>query len=94
LCSYGAVPGSRVLKLIFLSAGVRGVINTCEEFSGPQRTYAKHGIAQIRLPCIDYCSPTLDQIETAMKFIAEHVNRGESVYSKSQYYVDIDLSLI
>lgn len=73
--------------LILLPAGVRGVINTCEEFAGPQRTYAKHNITQIRLPCVDYCSPTLDQVETAMKFIAEHVNRGETVYSKSPLYI-------
>jgi len=58
------------------------VINTCEEFSGPQLTYSKHGITQLRLPCIDYCPPTLEQVEAAMKFIAEFVNRGESVYSK------------
>jgi atypical dual specificity phosphatase len=75
----GALPFWTIVPALHKD-GVRGVINTCEEFSGPQRTYVKHGIAQIRLPCIDYCSPTLDQIETAMKFIAEHVNRGESVY--------------
>jgi hypothetical protein len=60
--------------------GVRGVVNCCEEYMGPVKTYERHQIRHLHIPTVDYTSPTMEQIEEALAFIEEHVKRGETVY--------------
>jgi len=60
--------------------GVRGVVNTCEEYAGPSRLYANLGISQLRVRTIDFTAPSLDCVERAVEFIESHATRGESVY--------------
>lgn len=60
--------------------GVRGVVNTCDEYAGPVRTYRAHGIEQLHIPVVDYTSPSVTQIEQAVRFIEEHAARGDKVY--------------
>lgn len=61
-------------------AGVRGVVNTCDEFVGPVSAYQKLGIQQLRIPIVDYCAPSLSQIESAVKFMEGFTSKGEKVY--------------
>jgi len=76
---FGALPlPSHVPAL--QAAGVRGVVNCCEEYAGPAEAYERAGIVQVRLPTIDFTSPSLDDVERGVAFIQEHVARGESVY--------------
>ena len=60
--------------------GVRGVVNMCHEYSGPQGAYASLGIRQLRLPTVDHFEPTVENIEEAIKFIKYYKDRGEKVY--------------
>ena len=60
--------------------GVRGVVNMCHEYEGPQDAYSKLGITQLRLPSVDHFEPSLEYMEEAVKFIKQHKDRGEKVY--------------
>jgi atypical dual specificity phosphatase len=60
--------------------GVRGVVNTCDEYAGPWRTYEQFGIQQLHIPVVDYTAPTSDQIDKAVAFIEKFRSRGEMIY--------------
>jgi atypical dual specificity phosphatase len=62
------------------AAGVRAVVNTCIEYGGPTRGYARHGISQLRIPTLDFTPPGLEEIEQAVEFVETHRSRGETVY--------------
>lgn len=62
------------------AAGVRAVVNTCEEYAGPQNAYAKYGIEQLRIPTTDFTHPKLDDVQKAVDFVQEHVEKGDTVY--------------
>ena len=75
----GAVPfRSDVPKLA--AAGVRGVVNTCEEYAGPLREYAAAGIEQLYIPTTDFMPPSLDDVEKAVAFMNRFTSQGETVY--------------
>lgn len=59
--------------------GVRAVVNTCEEYAGPEAAYAASGIEQLRIPTVDFTPPKLEDIERAIAYIKERAARGESV---------------
>jgi len=59
--------------------GVRGVINMCDEYSGPIDAYDSIGITQLRLPTPDHFESTLNQLKDAVSFIHAHCERGEKV---------------
>lgn len=61
-------------------AGVGGVVNMCEEYGGPRRTYQRHGIEQLRLPTVDFTPPSLESVERGVEFIEDQVRRGKRVY--------------
>jgi len=56
------------------------VINTCDEYKGPIIAYEKYDIKQLWLPIIDFTSPSLLQIESAVAFIENYATRHETVY--------------
>jgi len=56
--------------------GITGVVNLCDEYSGPQEAYQRAGIQQLHLPVIDHCEPSLEQIKEALAFMEEHSRRG------------------
>lgn len=60
--------------------GVRAVVNTCEEYSGPVKQYAQHGIEQLHIPTTDFTHPRIEDVEQAVEFVQEHARRGETVY--------------
>jgi protein-tyrosine phosphatase len=41
----------------------------------------------LHLPCIDFTSPALEQIEKAVEFIENYTNRGHTVYSTPSFIV-------
>lgn len=59
---------------------VRGVVNLCEEYPGPIDVYKKLGMRQLHLPTTDHFEPTVDDMATAVQFIAEHQAHGKRVY--------------
>lgn len=61
-------------------AGVKAVVNTCEEYAGPVIEYDQFGIVQLHIPTIDFTHPTLDNIEQGVEFVQEHVAKNEIVY--------------
>jgi atypical dual specificity phosphatase len=62
------------------AAGVRAVVNTCEEYAGPKAQYAAFEIEQLHIPTTDFTHPQLEDVDRAVEFIQEHVEAGESVY--------------
>ena len=60
--------------------GVRGVVNCCEEYSGPVQAYEQAGIRQLRIPTIDFTPPKAEDIMRSIEFINEFAARNESVY--------------
>ena len=46
--------------------GVRGVINMCEEYAGPQGYYNDLGIKQLRLPTVDHFEPSLESMQVSL----------------------------
>ena len=75
----GALPLARdVLQLHAL--GIRGVVNTCEEYPGPEAAYRESGITQLRVPTIDFTAPNLQDVQQAVDFIDEHRSHGNGVY--------------
>lgn len=61
-------------------AGVRAVVNTCEEYEGPIQEYERLGLVQLRIPTTDFTPPSLADISRAVEFVQEHVEQGETVY--------------
>eukprot|EP01038_Epipyxis_sp_PR26KG_P016527 gene16527-22560_t len=60
--------------------GVRGVVNMCDEYSGPLADYERLGIKQLHLPTIDHFEPKLVDIQDAVKFIKQYQSNGDKVY--------------
>lgn len=60
--------------------GVVGVVNTCDEYAGPQAAYQQHGIHQLHLPTVDFTHPTLESVERAVDFIERETAGGGTVY--------------
>ena len=75
----GAVPFPRDIPTL-ADMGVRGVVNTCEEYSGPINEYQQFGIEQFHMPTIDFTHPANDDVATAIAFIEKHAAAGDKVY--------------
>lgn len=75
----GAFPFSRdVAKMA--SEGVKGVVNTCEEYAGPVDQYREFEIEQMRMPTVDFTHPSYDDVCRAVAFIDSYVDQEKSVY--------------
>ncbi len=62
------------------SMGVRAVLNLCEEYSGPEEAYAATGIEHLRLPTVDYSSPSVSTVRRGVCFIEKWVSRRGLIY--------------
>jgi hypothetical protein len=60
--------------------GVRGVINLCDEFSGPKKEYDRLGMEELWLPTVDHYEPSVQSLWLAIKFITKFKKRGQQVY--------------
>ena len=75
----GALPLRRDVSALY-ALGIRAVVNTCDEFQGPQSTYRACGIVQLQVPTIDFTVPSLEHVQQAVAFMNEHLSRGDGVY--------------
>jgi len=75
----GARPFARDVAAM-AAAGVRAVVNTCEEYAGPIEQYEQYGIEQLWIPTTDFTHPTLADVEQAVEFVESHVKRDQTVY--------------
>ena len=64
----GALPLKRQLETLSRVERVTGIINFCDEFDG-HPDYERFGMRQLRLPVLDYCSPSTQQLESGIDFI-------------------------
>lgn len=62
------------------AAGVKGVVNTCEEYAGPLAAYQKVGIEQLHIPTVDFTPPSYTDILAAIVFIDRVTSADASVY--------------
>jgi len=75
----GAYPFKRDAEQLY-KVGVRAVVNTCEEYSGPIAEYERLGIEQFRMPTTDFTHPRLSDVIRAVEFVQSHVEQGHTVY--------------
>ncbi len=75
----GAYPFSRDVEAMY-AAGVRAVVNTCEEYKGPHVEYLRLGIEQLWIPTTDFTHPRLADVQQAVEFVQKHSQAGETVY--------------
>ncbi|QDT10667.1 dual specificity protein phosphatase family protein [Stieleria marina] len=75
----GAYPFARDVEGLY-AEGVRGIVNTCEEYAGPKDAYIQHGIEQLRIPTTDFTHPRLRDVQLAVEFTERHVQKGDTVY--------------
>jgi atypical dual specificity phosphatase len=75
----GAFPFARDVPAL-ADLGIRGVVNTCEEYDGPVQQYRQNGIEQFHMPTIDFTHPAYDDVYAALEFIQSHVDRNQKVY--------------
>ena len=75
----GALPFARDVPRL-ASEGVRGVVNTCEEYPGPVLQYQQFEIEQLRIPTVDFTHPSLEDVERAVAFMDSHIAKQETVY--------------
>ena len=75
----GAYPFQRDVQGLY-EHGVRAVVNTCEEYEGPVIEYTRLGIEQLRIPTTDFTHPRLEDVQTAVEFVQDHAQRGQTVY--------------
>lgn len=57
--------------------GVRGVINMCQEYCGPQKAYEKLGIEELCLPTTDHFEPSFEDMKKAVEFIEDYKTSGK-----------------
>jgi atypical dual specificity phosphatase len=62
------------------AAGVRAVVNLCDEFGGWTDMYESLGIEQLRLPTTDYMDVSAVNLRKAVAFIDYNRARGRGVY--------------
>jgi atypical dual specificity phosphatase len=75
----GAVPlRSDVEKLAGM--GITGVVNTCDEYAGPQDLYATHHIEQLWIPTVDFQHPSLENVTAGVDFMHRHISEGGQIY--------------
>jgi atypical dual specificity phosphatase len=75
----GARPFPRDVQKLF-GLGVRAVVNTCEEYFGPVEEYKRLGIEQLHIPTTDFVHPELADVQRGVRFIQQHIERGNIVY--------------
>jgi atypical dual specificity phosphatase len=75
----GALPFASSVQPLY-DAGVRAVVNTCQEYAGPIEEYERLGIEQLRIPTTDFTPPRLADVRRAVAFIAAKAEKGETVY--------------
>jgi atypical dual specificity phosphatase len=75
----GALPWPRDVPALH-ALGVGAVVNTCEEYAGPQAAYRRYGILQLRIPTVDFTPPSLPDVQRAVAFMQEQVAQGRRVY--------------
>lgn len=75
----GAFPFAKDVQAMH-GAGVRAVVNTCEEYAGPQSQYETLGIEQLRIPTTDFTHPQLSDVISAVEFTQKHAELGQVVY--------------
>jgi len=71
----GALPLKRQLPTLVNVERVTGVLNFCDEFPGLPE-YEAASVRQLRLPTLDYCSPTAQQLENGLEFIRKQPPGG------------------
>lgn len=75
----GALPFSSDVPTL-AAAGVTGVVNTCEEYAGPENEYQRFGIEQFRMPTVDFTHPSFEDVCRAVEFIQRHANQQGKIY--------------
>ena len=75
----GAYPFARDVPAM-QQAGVKAVVNTCEEYTGPIGEYSKYGIEQLRIPTTDFTHPKLEDVQKAVEFVEQHAAEQHTVY--------------
>jgi atypical dual specificity phosphatase len=69
--SMGSLPFSCDVATLHGQYKVRAVVNMCRESEGPVSEYRQRGIAQLRLPTPDLCSPSVFDLIVGVRFMTQ-----------------------
>lgn len=71
---------------------VRGVINLCEEYKGPNKEYEDLGIEELWLPTTDHFEPEFDDLVKAVEFIQSYKDalHGDDEYDEDEEKKETD----
>jgi atypical dual specificity phosphatase len=75
----GQLPFSRDVPTL-AAEGVCAILNMCDEWKGPLVAYQAAGIVPLRVPVLDFTSPSTKQVESAIAFIVDNINAGRTIY--------------
>jgi hypothetical protein len=64
----GCLSYQTVFVFVFSFPQVRGVVNLCEEYKGPQRKYKELGIEELHLPTTDHFEPSVKDLIVSVCF--------------------------
>jgi atypical dual specificity phosphatase len=76
---FGAVPSEAQIGEL-RGLGVGAIVNMCEEFAGHTRAMESCGIEQLRLPTLDYHSPSEADLVRGIDFIARQITSGHRIF--------------
>jgi len=62
------------------AARIAAVVNTCREYRGPIDAYVAAEISQLWIPTTDFTAPSLDDVESAVRFMQQEIAQGKRVY--------------
>jgi atypical dual specificity phosphatase len=71
---------AKIPERLYEQYNVRGVINLCEEYQGPEKSYRRLGMIHLRLPTVDHFEPSLLDLQKAVQFIQKYRDTGSRVY--------------
>lgn len=72
---FAAIP-----EQLYHDYGVRGVVNFCEEYTGPAAAYQRLGMTELHVPTADHFEPTVADLEATVRFIKRHQANKSRVY--------------
>jgi atypical dual specificity phosphatase len=75
----GGLPFTRDVPT-FREMGIRGVVNTCAEWPGPDTAYEAAGIRHCWVPTVDFTPPSIEALEAVVAFTQQVRDAGFGVY--------------
>ena len=64
--------------------GVKAIINLCDEYKGPTRTYRRNGVSLLWLRTVDHLEPTVEVGDLCIHIPRAHIARAPHAHRRSR----------